>query len=177
MIARFLALAALAVLCAQPACAWDNYIGRNLDVEIETAPDGNAMHVLTDGKSMAISLYGISIPTDRQPFGPQAKAYLAKILPKGAKATLTTINENDEGIVSALVQVADKSVNTRLVADGLAWVDRKTCKALFCRRMHIAENTARKERKGLWSLNMSTPPWQWGEQSKKLSLTASPAPQ
>ncbi|MBD5642093.1 MAG: thermonuclease family protein, partial [Desulfovibrio sp.] len=61
-----------------------------------------------------------------------------------------------------LVQVQDRSVNNRLVSDGLAWVDRSTCKAFFCRRWHIEEHLAQKDRRGIWSLNMSTPPWQWG---------------
>jgi len=168
MIARVLCLFALAFSFAAPAAAWDNYIGRNMDVEVASVPDGNVLTVKNDdGKKLSISFYGIGIPTKRQPYGAQAHDYLAKTLPPGAKATLTTINEDDEGIISALVQVADESINTRLVASGLAWVDRKTCKALFCRRMHIAENTAREERLGIWGLNMSTPPWQWGEQNKK----------
>lgn len=165
---KAIGILALALLFASPALAWDNYIGRNLDVKVEDVPDGNVINVKqSNGKNLSIGFYGIGIPTLRQPYGREARTYLLRMLPKGKKATLTTINETDEGIVNALVQVADQSINTRLVADGLAWVDRKTCKALFCRRMHIAENTARQERRGIWGLNMATPPWQWGEQERK----------
>lgn len=168
MIVPVALLLAIFLPLAAPALAWDNYIGRNMDVVVEAVPDGSSLSVKnSDGDPMNISFYGISIPTGRQPYGREARAFLAKMLPRGSKVTLTTINENDEGIVYALVQAADQSINTRLVADGLAWVDRKTCKALFCRRMHIAENTARQERRGIWSLNMSTPPWQWGKIQQK----------
>lgn len=167
MAARFSFIFALLLLIAAPALAWDSYIGRNMDAEVEAVPDGNTLVVKAgNGQSMTINFYGIGLPTPRQPYGPQARAYLAEMLPVGRKVTLMTINETDDGAINALVQVADQSINTRLITDGLAWVNRHTCKAFFCRRMHIAENTARQARRGLWSLNIPTPPWQWGEPAR-----------
>ena len=71
------------------------------------------------------------------------------------------MGEDDKGAVSALVQVAGTSVNYQLLVEGLAWVNRSTCKAMFCRRWYIQEHQAVVDRRGLWGLNMSTPPWQW----------------
>lgn len=83
-------------------------------------------------------------------------------MPKGAKVSVDSVGEDDQGTVSALVQVAGTSVNYQLLVEGLAWVSRSTCKAMFCRRWYIQEHQAVVDRRGLWGLNMSTPPWQWG---------------
>lgn len=156
---------AFLVFCG-PASAWDSYIGRDMDVELVNVRPGNVLTVKDGATELAISFYGIGIPTARQPYGNQAHALIRKLLPAGSRLTLTTVNQTDDGIINALVQVADISVNTRLIADGLAWLDRKTCKAFFCRRMQITENTAREKRRGIWGMNMATPPWQWGEADK-----------
>ncbi len=145
------------------AFAWDTYIGRNMTVRITGLSPGNILQVRDDdGRKFPVRFYGIGIPGPCQPLGADARAMIASLLPDGAKAILTTVNQDEEGIVNALVQIQDRSVNNRLVSDGLAWVDRSTCKAFFCRRWHIEEHLAQKERRGIWSLNISTPPWQWG---------------
>lgn len=159
----FLALV-LSLTCVGPALAWETYIGRNMSARIVDVPAGNILLVRGENdREVAIRFYGIGVPTLKQPLGNEAHALLKNILPPGAKVTLTTVNEDEEGIINALVQINDRSVNNRLVSEGLAWVDRSTCKAFFCRRWHIEEHLAQKERRGIWGLNFSTPPWQWGE--------------
>ena len=154
----------LAWFPAGPALAWDTYVGRTLDASVVDVPASNIINVRDrSGHAIAIRLYGIGVPTSRQPFGNEAHALLQSILAPGARVTLTTVNEAQDGIISALVQAQDRSINNRLVSEGLAWVDRSTCKAFFCRRWHIEEHIAQKERRGIWGLNYSTPPWQWGE--------------
>ncbi len=150
-----------------PANAWENYSGRNLTVFVREIQPGNIVVVNENRHAsrgdFAIRFYGVGIPTLKQPFGMPAQEQLRKLLPKGTKIIITTINEDANGIVSALVQLEDHSINNRLIAEGLAWVDRSTCKAFFCRRWHIQEHLAIKEKRGIWSLNIPTPPWQWGE--------------
>lgn len=150
-----------------PAIAWENYTGKSFPVYVQKVEAGNILLVSENKEggegSFAIRFYGIGIPTLKQPFGRQAHDELLEILPKGTKIIITTIRKDEEGIISALVQLQDHSINNRLVDEGLAWVDRSTCKAFFCRRWHIQEHLALKERRGVWSMNISTPPWQWGE--------------
>lgn len=145
------------------AHAWETYIGHNTTAYVTGLTEGNILQLRdSDGKEFPARFYGIGIPGKRQPLGSEAHAMLTRLLPVGSKAVLTAINEDEQGIVTALVQINDRSVNNALVSDGLAWVNRTTCKAFFCRRWHIEEHLAQKERRGIWSLNMSTPPWQWG---------------
>lgn len=148
--------------------AWEMYSGRALVVYLRAVTPGNHLTVSENRSGnehdFTIRFYGIGIPTDRQPFGAQAHQELLRLLTPGTKLYITTINEDPNGIISALVQLNDHSVNNRLVDEGLAWVDRSTCKAFFCRRWHIQESIAIKERRGIWALNMQSPPWQWGEE-------------
>lgn len=152
-----------------PACAWcwESYVGRNLVAYVHSVETGNVILVNESRWNkkdiIPIRFYGIGIPTEKQPFGSEAHAELKKLLPEGQKLLLTTVNEQPNGVISALVQVSDRSVNNQLLEQGLAWVDRFTCKAFFCRRWHIQENLAIKAKRGIWSLNIPTPPWQWGE--------------
>lgn len=152
---------------ATPAQAWEMYSGRNLVVYVRGIDEGNTITVSENsrksGRDFSIRLYGIGIPTLKQPFGKQAHEELTQLLAPGVKILITTVNEDQTGAINALVQLDDRSVNNRLIEDGLAWVDRSTCKAFFCRRWHIQESLAIRDKKGLWALNLPTPPWQWGE--------------
>lgn len=156
-------LMTLAVFPGSPWC-WETYVGRSFGAKVEELLEGNLFTVRDkSGDLLTIRFYGIGIPSPRQPFGLEAQRELMKILRPGTGVTVTLVNEGKEGIYDALVQVADRSVNNRLVSEGLAWVNRQTCKAFFCRRWHIEEHIAQTERRGVWSVNLSTPPWQWSE--------------
>lgn len=117
-----------------------------------------------NSEDAAYRLYGLGIPSPRQPFGPEAQSYLAKLLPKGTRISIKAIpvpNRDASSLPDALIQVYGKSVNYALIRDGMAWVDRQVCTGLYCRRWNIEEHRAVEARKGIWSTNYSTPPWQW----------------
>lgn len=156
--------AAIALLAfASPSRGWESYVGKTMSATVESLDEGNLLRVKSDEKIFPVRFYGVGIPTLKQPFGAEAREALEKLLPPGCGVVLTTVNADDGGVVSALVQHNDRSVNNRLVEEGLAWVDRHTCKAFFCRRWHIQEHIAIKDRRGIWSINMGSPPWQWSE--------------
>ena len=161
MFKRLLILICFVIAVAQPAFAastWDAYV-----VSVE---DGNTVTVSTKSGNnepeYVLLFYGIEAPTESQPFGREARAYLQRTMPVGTKVGVETVGQLEAGPISALVQVGGDSVNYKLVMEGLAWVDRQKCRAIFCRRWLIQEHQAVVDRRGIWSLNMSTPPWQWG---------------
>lgn len=163
----FFILFLLLVLTPRQASAWEDYSPVSKTVYVQKIEPGNIIIVndynVSDRDNFPIRFYGIGIPTKKQPFGNEAAAMLRELLPQGTKIIISTVRKDEEGIVSALVQLRDHSVNSRLVDEGLAWVDRSTCKAFFCRRWHIQESLAIKDKRGIWALNIPTPPWQWGE--------------
>ena len=146
-----------AVFPAYAATTWDAYV-----VQVE---DGNTVNVSTtlgsEEPDAVLLFYGIQAPSLSQPYGPQAQEYLQRMMPKGAKVGVEVVGQLEAGPMTALVQVGGDSVNYKLVMEGLAWVDRQKCRAVFCRRWLIQEHQAVVDRRGLWGLNMSTPPWQW----------------
>ena len=155
----------VSLFCAQAAHAWEAFTPRKTTAYVVEVEEGNLIAVASRwGKKSGdytISLYGIGMPTEDQPFGREARATLLRLLPPGARVIVSIVGEG-AGVVYALVQVEGRSVNNLLVDEGLAWVDRATCKAMLCRRWHIEEHSAIKDRRGIWSLNMTSPPWQWG---------------
>lgn len=160
----FITLCLIYPRCCQ---AWENYSPVSKTVYVQGLEEGNILIVndkdKSDKNNFAVRFYGIGIPTLKQPFGKEARQELETLLPRGSKIIISTVKADEEGIVTALVQYKDHSVNNRLIELGLAWVDRRTCKAFFCRRWHIQEHISVKDRRGVWSLNIPTPPWQWGE--------------
>ena len=109
-----------------------------------------------------VRLYGIRTPLMREPLGREAREFLSGYLPKGAKIEISTVTQNvEDGLEEVLVQVAGHSVNYALVDEGLGWVDRKSCKSSYCRRWYLVEHNAVEAKKGVWGLELDTPPWQW----------------
>ena len=157
------------------AAAWEMYTPTTFDAYVQKIRDGNIIEVnekKRGGKdSFPVRLYGIGIPQEGQPFAAEAHRALQELLSPGTKIILSTVRNGEEGVISALVQVNDHSVNNRMLEEGLAWVDRSSCKAFFCRRWHIQENLSIKAKKGIWALNMPTPPWQWGVPRKNEAKT------
>jgi len=89
MLNRLFASIILMVLAVSPAAAattWNAYV-----VRVE---DGNTVSVSTKKDSeepeKVLVFYGIEAPSLRQPYGPQALAYLQRMMPKGPKWTLKT---------------------------------------------------------------------------------------
>ncbi|MCR5813738.1 MAG: thermonuclease family protein [Desulfovibrio sp.] len=109
-----------------------------------------------------VRMYGINMPSLRQPFGKEARAFLLKYLRKGEEVEISPVGDrNEEGLEEVLLQVDGHALNYALVDEGLAWVDRQSCLSTYCRRWYIVEHRAVTQQKGIWSLQMETPPWQW----------------
>ena len=98
----------------------------------------------------------------RQPFGPEAVAWLREKIPAGSRIAMKSVSKDSAGHLRALVQLGSISINYQLLYDGFAWVNRAQCGAIFCRRWYIQEHQAVVEKRGLWGIPMPTPPWQWG---------------
>ena len=161
----FLAALLVTFLGGETALAWEAFTPRKTTAYVVQVEEGNLIAVASRwGKKSpdyTISLYGIGMPTEDQPFGKEARETLLRLLPRGERVIVSIVGEG-AGVVHALVQAQGRSINNLLVDEGLAWVDRATCKAMLCRRWHIEEHSAIKDRRGIWSLNMTSPPWQWG---------------
>lgn len=151
------ALLPLSLAVPQAVSAWDGYV-----VRVE---DSNCIAVSDEPRSTKVRarlfFYGIQAPTGKQPMAAQAMAFLQQLLPPGTPVTVDEAGEDDNGLTRALIQSGGTSINYLLLQRGLAWVDRRRCRALYCRRWMIQEHYAVTDRAGIWGLDLGTPPWQW----------------
>ncbi|MDR1856688.1 MAG: thermonuclease family protein [Desulfovibrio sp.] len=135
--------------------------------------------VVSDSRRMEepgifLRFYGVDVPTKGQPFGDEAQQYLESTLPRGTTVSVQNVIKEEGGSIRCMIQLHGQSLNYQMLAEGLAWVNRRQCKAVFCRRWFIQEHQAVQEKRGVWSIPIGTPPWQWGEEGEEKPLARTP---
>ncbi len=126
--------------------------------------DGDTVDLLTDGlMQQRIRLRGIDAPEKRQAFGNRSKQALSALV-FGRRATVaySKVDRYDRWVGRITVNGVD--VSRAMVEQGMAWhyafyaseqpVDERVGDA-------EAEQTARMERRGLWSDVAPSEPWAW----------------
>lgn len=124
--------------------------------------DGDTITVLTpDKRQVKVRLYGIDTPEKRQPFGRKAGDFTKSLCALQA-VDVDVIDHDRYGRSVGLVTLADgRCLNTEILRAGFAWVYTKYCRKGFCDDWMGLEQDARSLRRGLWSDDNSTPPWEW----------------
>ena len=121
--------------------------------------DGDTLTLLLIKTQYKIRLAQIDTPEKRQPYGNKAKQALSDmVFGKHIKAKIETVDRY--GRYVADIYIDGKHVNAELIRAGAAWVYRKYVKD---KRLFEIEQTARKDKVGLWGLPESDrmPPWEW----------------
>ena len=120
--------------------------------------DGDTIELqAASGRKYRVRLIEIDTPENGQPWGSKGREALsAKILQK-----LVEIQDQGTdryGRKIGRVYFEERDISRELVAEGHAWVNRqhKPDKSLI-----EAEESARSNRLGLWSLDNPIPPWTW----------------
>lgn len=124
--------------------------------------DGDTITVLTaEKKQIKVRLYGIDCPESRQAFGNRAKQAASELV-FGRVVRVEVMHKDRYSRTVGIVTRQDgKNLNGELVAEGLAWVYPRYCKASICGKWRTAENSARGARRGLWADREPMPPWAW----------------
>ena len=123
LVAAFLSFFAV----PQAALAWDGYVVRVEDSNcIAVADEPNSKEVRA-----RLFFYGIQAPTGKQPMAAQAMAFLQQVLPPGTPVSVDEAGEDENGLTRALIRSGGTSINYLLLQRGLAWVDRRRCRALY----------------------------------------------
>ncbi|WP_300803395.1 thermonuclease family protein [uncultured Desulfovibrio sp.] len=150
----------LCLLAAEPVQAFVAYV-RNVEdsdcISVTRSRSGK-------GEAEVYCFYGISAPRGRQPMAVDAKALVRRMLKPGTRVTVQSPLKDDKGRQRALIYVDGISMSSSLLEAGLAWVDRKNCKAMFCPRWYRTEQEAAAGHKGIWGLGLNSMPWQWQEE-------------
>jgi len=130
------------------------------------AVDGDTIKIVHSGGNTDLKeLAFIDAPEIEQPYGREAKKYLADIL----RDEHLVLKELDGQFVELFI--SGRSINTELITEGVAWVSPKNKVATENGKLVTFQNRAANTRKGLWGLEhgLRVPPWQWRANARDIS--------
>lgn len=117
--------------------------------------DGDTVVVLDSTKTMiTVRLAGIDAPEKNQDYGQNAKQFTSDQI-FGKVVTFKEISKDRYGRTVAFVFYEKKNLSEELLKAGLAWHYIKYDKSKYLQEL---EDTARKNKTGLWSLPNPVPP-------------------
>jgi len=151
-------LAVLVILLStfvSPSLAKEPFVGT-----VKKNIDGDSLVILSGKKRIVVRLYGVDCPEYKQPFSSEAKA-LARKRVNGKKVLVWPAYYDSYNRLVAIIEYKDQTLNSELVRAGLAWVYPKYCRKKICKSWKKMENSAKREKKGIWSTTESIPPWKW----------------
>jgi endonuclease YncB( thermonuclease family) len=138
-----------------PSLAKEPFVGT-----VKKNIDGDSLVIFSGKKRIEVRLYGVDCPEYNQPFSNEAKA-LARKRVYGKKVLVRPEYYDYYKRLVAIVEYRDQTLNSELVRAGLAWVYPKFCRKQICKSWKKMENSAKMEKKGIWSTTQSIPPWKW----------------
>jgi endonuclease YncB( thermonuclease family) len=126
--------------------------------------DGDTLTVLDPQKTThRVRLSGIDAPEMGQPYGKASKQNLSGLVFN--KVVTVQYTKTDRwGRVVGKVLLDGLDVNLKQVLDGLAWHFKRyeEEQSPEDRRLYdVAEQQARREKRGLWKEPNAVPPWEW----------------
>lgn len=129
--------------------------------------DGDTITILQiDGENRTprrIRILGIDAPEAKQPFGARAKQTMSALaFGKQGFADCSTVDRYGRDVCKVTVDQLD--VGLELICKGLAWHFKRYQRSqLVADRASYAqaEDNARNEKVGLWSVVDPIPPWKW----------------
>ena len=119
--------------------------------------DGDTITVLSGTERTKIRLQGIDTPERGQDFSKKATRFTSRLV-AGQQVRIFPRERDRYGRLVARVEVDTKDVALELVKAGLAWHYKRYSSDLG---LAAAEQQARAEKLGIWSLADPTPPWEF----------------
>ncbi len=130
--------------------------------------DGDSFTLLLgDHAQSEVRLAEVDAPERGQPYSNESRAALRAMI-DGKYVRVEVQNIDRYGRVVGRVYVDDLDVSAEMVESGNAWAYRRY---LSDRRLLELEQTAQRERRGLWSTTeaRATPPWEWRKDTQSMS--------
>lgn len=124
-------------------------------------PDGDGLIVEHAGQQHTLRLYGLDAPEYDQPFGVDAKAWLASRVFGTDVHVLPLGSDKYDRTIAQVLDSDGRSINYALVHRGLAWHYAQF--APHDRLMAFLQADAQAAHRGLWSEPSPVPPWVWRE--------------
>ena len=127
------------------------------DLKVEKIIDGDTVYATLEGKPYKLRLTEIDAPERDQPYGRQSKVFLRELLKDGEfNADISGKDQYDRYLARLYDNGVD--INRKMVDEGMAWVyDFYVTDKTFYKN----QQSAQKEKKGIWSKRYPVPPWEW----------------
>jgi micrococcal nuclease len=132
--------------------------------------DGNTIEFQSsENEVFTFLLAGIDCPELEQPFGPEAKALLEKLI--GGRDVVITIEGKDRRGTrfGSLTYAKDKDPRIKLLENGLAWTAEKNPNPEF----EALKEASKSRGKGLWEQVLPIPPWLFRRQQTMIAPKSS----
>src|SRR5436190_17785077 len=121
--------------------------------------DGDTFTLLTDEKKQVkIRLYGIDCPEKKQPFGTVAKQKLSELIFNKNVLAKKISTDRYKRTVAIVYDENKVCINEIMLRSGLAWHYTKYDNNIYWQQL---QDSARKNKSGLWVDINAIPPWQW----------------
>lgn len=130
--------------------------------------DGDTITVLDGQKPRKVRLARIDCPEKAQPFGQRAKQFTAQLAFRKEVTVEVRGKEFYNRVLAEVILPDGRSLNEELVRAGLAWWYRKY--APHDKQLAALEESARRAKRGVWSLGNPAPPWKFRSTAKHAKL-------
>lgn len=124
--------------------------------------DGDTIKVLYGKVPINVRLEGIDCPELHQDFGKRAKQFTSSLV-FGKIVSVNVVKIDQYGRRVARVLVGGRDVSLELVKAGLAWHYKHYLSDFLLAK---AEERARAQKIGLWSMSNPIPPWEYRHRRK-----------
>lgn len=125
--------------------------------------DGDSVNVfsLLEKEELKLRLYGIDAPEWKQAYGKESKDALKGLLGQNTEISVKVLDKDRYGRLICELHLDNKdiSVNEWMVSEGNAWHYVKYAPDDV--NLQQAEEDARNNKLGLWSLETPIPPWDY----------------
>lgn len=124
---------------------------------VEYVTDGDTINVKSEDKIYVIRLYGIDAPEKNQPYGNKVTTFLKDKL-ESKQVTINYSSKDRYGRIIGKVYYDGIYINELLIKIGGAWHYKQYSNDVD---LNIAEQSAKKNRLGIWNQELVIPPWEW----------------
>ena len=124
---------------------------------VEYVTDGDTINVKSEDKIYVIRLYGIDAPEKNQPYGNKITTFLKDKL-ESKQVTINYSSKDRYGRIIGKVYYDGIYINELLIKIGGAWHYKQYSNDFD---LYNAEQSAKKNRLGIWNQELVIPPWEW----------------
>lgn len=143
-------------------CNAENLAGKVISIN-----DGDTLSVLTkDNTQYKIRLNHIDAPESKQSFGSKSKQNLSNYV-FGKNIIVDYKNKDRYGRILGTIIYQGNNINLMQVKDGFAWHYKQYSNA---KEYILAEQEARKLKKGLWTENNPIEPWVFRKEKRQWNV-------